>query len=471
MLKYRYATAPMRDIWAEDHRVITFRTIWVALAEAQMQCGLKRIHQEQVDQLREKINSFTDSPQERHRLSVLEEECRHDVMAHIRLFGEICPRANDIIHLGATSCDITDNADLILIRDSLNLVRHRLVGAIDALAPSAKVFADMPCLSYTHYQPAQLTTVGKRFCLWIADLVSDLTEIERKIDDLRFRGFRGATGTQDSYLRLFGDPHCAKQMELLVARKMGFGAIYPVTGQTYSRKVDSQILSALSGIGQTAHKIGTDMRLLQHDGELTESFNSSQVGSSAMPHKRNPVKAERLCSLSRYLVNEAHNAEMTAMTQWLERSLDDSAGRRLYLPNAFLAADAVLHLLTNIANGFVVNRAETANRAERELINLLMEPLLMELVKQGHNRQTTHEILRDACRKAAKRTMAGEENALRRELAKNDHVYNVLLKLDLTTKGNTGLAASQVKTFLTDVVAPLQAKYPESRHQKAEIAI
>jgi adenylosuccinate lyase len=471
-LAFRYASPEMRRIWGEERKFITWRQLWIAIAESQLETGLKRITKDQISQLKSKVNSFTEDPKELHRLSVLEKETKHDVMAHIRLLGELCPKAKDIIHLGCTSCDITDNTDLILLRESLVLVCHKLVGVIEGFGIQAEIFTDTPCLAYTHYQPAQLTTFGKRVCLWLEDLVSDLQEVEKRISDIKFRGLKGASGTQDSYLRLFRSGDKVLELERRVAEKMGFDKVYPITGQTYSRKVDSLVLSALSSIGQTASKIGTDIRLLQHDYEVQEPFGEGQVGSSAMPYKRNPMCSERLCSLSRYLVNEAHNAETTAMTQWLERSLDDSAVRRISLPNAFLAVDAVLKLLLHLANGLIVNRQIMDARVQQNLPFILCEPLMMEVCKQGHDRQEAHAMLRDLCQKAHdqvhKRCM---DNPLWDDLSKKETYRDVLKDLDKNPKNHTGRAGQQVKMFLKSVVFPILHKYPQSLRQTVEVDV
>src|SRR5436305_4323285 len=291
------------------------------------------------------------------RAAVWEKRKRHDVMAHVETFAEVAPKARDIVHLGATSCYVTDNTDLILMRESLHQLCETLAAVIDALGRFAQQWKDEPTLGFTHFQPAQLTTVGKRACLWLFDLVLDLQELERRRDELPFRGAKGTTGTQASFLALFrGDHEKVKALDRLVAQKMGFDRVFPVTGQTYSRKIDTQILDALSGLGQSAHKAGTDLRLLAHRQEVDEPFEADQVGSSAMPYKRNPMRAERMCSLSRYLMGLPAMAANTAATQWLERTLDDSAARRLYIPQAFLAADAVLRVALGLAGGLVVNR-------------------------------------------------------------------------------------------------------------------
>jgi len=469
----------MRDIWSENRRLQTHRQLWIALAESQMEVGLMdskgkpRIHPEMISELRAHVDSFKEDPREISRLGELEEECKHDVVAHIRLLGELCPKAKEIIHLGATSCDITDNADLILVRESLVLVRHRLIGVIDKLAQFAEAHIDLSCIAYTHYQSAQFTTLGKRTCLWIADLVEDLAQIDRWINDLCFRGLKGATGTQASYLELLGNARKVEELENLFANKMGFKNIYLITGQTYSRKYESMIMSVLSGIGQTLHKFGCDMRLLQHDQELQESFSKTQVGSSAMGYKKNPHKCERMCSLSRYLVNECHNFEMTAMTQWLERTLDDSAVRRLSLPNAFMAADAILKLALNISSGIIVNRNVIRRRTMREMPFVATEGIMMKAVKAGGDRQAIHALIRDESVYAAQQVAAGDNNDLLRNLAKNPLTSKAVFdsQEDFSPENYTGLAEHQAKEFLSGIVAQIRDKYPESLGQNEDVLI
>ena len=470
-LANHYASKEMRDLWSTNNKYHTWRRVWVALAEAQWQVGLDRILPHQIEALREHIGSYDEA--QFHRLAELERECKHDVVAHFRLLGELAPEAKDIIHLGATSCDITDNADLVIIRDGLNLILHRLVGAISSLAVVAEIFRDYPCLAYTHYQPAQLTTIGKRTCMWLADFISDLRELEGRISGLKLRGLKGATGTQDSYFKLFGgmSSHLVYDMERYFAEKFGFAKVYKITGQTYSRKVDSQILSALSGIGQTAHKFGTDMRLLQHDYEMQEEFSDRQVGSSAMPYKRNPMRCERMCSLARYLVNEAHNAELTHMTQWLERSLDDSAGRRVYLPGCFLAADAVLRLVIDVANGIYVNKDVIETRVRKEMPFVLTEPLLVEAVKAGGDRTSMHAVLRNLCKEATDWVRSGRANPLWVELDKRPAFKAILPRLDKEPGHYIGLAADQVRDFIADEYMPLTKKYRKSINQEASLDV
>src|SRR5262245_26309262 len=356
----RYASRDMAELWGARRKFGTWRRLWLALAEAQHELAMPtedgagpRIRPEQLDEMRAHLDDIDFD-----RAAAHERRLRHDVMAHIHTFGEVAPGARDILHLGATSCYVTDNTDLILMRDGLGLLRDRLVGVIDALGRFAQRWKGLATLGYTHFQPAQLTTVGKRACLWCYDFLLDLSEIEHRLTTLRFRGAKGTTGTQASFLSLFrGDHDKVRRLDTLVAEKMGFKEVHPVTGQTYSRKVDSQVLDVLSGLGQSAHKFGTDLRLLAHEQEVEEPQEKEQVGSSAMAYKRNPMRAERMCGLARFLVALQVSAAQTAAVQWLERTLDDSVNRRLTLPQAFLTADAVLGLGLNLASTLEVNEA------------------------------------------------------------------------------------------------------------------
>lgn len=478
-LSNRYATEQMRSIWSQDRKFMIWRQIWIALAEAQMELGLKnvngepRITPEQIAQMRGKIDSFVNNDVEMNRLAYLEDQCRHDVMAHVRLLGEICPAASDILHLGATSCDITDNTDLILIRESMTLVRHRLVGVIDVLAHLAQKHIRTPCVAYTHYQPAQLTTVGKRICIWINDLLGDLRELELRIDGLALRGFKGASGTQASYLQLFeGSRLKVLEMERRVADKLGFKRSYTITGQTYPRKIDSFVTMTISGIAQSAHKFGTDIRLLQHDHEMQEPFLVTQVGSSAMPFKRNPVACERLCSLSRYLVNECNSSAQTAMNQWLERTLDDSAIRRIALPNIFLTADAILNVYLYIASGLQVNREIIRKNVWKELPFMLVETILMRAVRAGQDRQEMHEELRKECQQAQSDVAGGGTNDLLRNLRAHPVLGQFVnfSQTDFDPERYTGAAAIQAESFLRDAILPLRLRYPDSIGQKSKLS-
>src|SRR5262245_25858536 len=393
----RYAGRAMAERWGPVRKARLWRRLWLALAEAQSELGLladdgntPRIRPEQLAGLRGHLDDVDLA-----KAAAYERRLRHDVMAHIYALSDVAPGCKEILHLGATSCYVTDNADLLLMRESLDDLCSSLAGVIAALAGFARTWKDEPTLGFTHFQPAQLTTVGKRACLWLYDLVLDLQELERRRDELPFRGAKGTTGTQASFLALFrGDQERVKKLDRLVARKAGFTRVVPVSGQTYTRKIDSQLLDALCGLAQSAHKWGTDLRLLAHRQEIDEPFETEQVGSSAMAYKRNPMRAERMCSLARYLMGLPPMAAQTAATQWFERTLDDSAARRLYLPQAFLAADAVLRIALNLANGLVVNRPVMARNVREYLPYMITENLMMAAVQAGADRQEVHEVVR-----------------------------------------------------------------------------
>ncbi len=394
-------------------------------------------------------------------------------MAHIHAYGEAAPGARAVLHLGATSCFVTDNTDLILMREGLTMLRGRLVGVIDALARFAVRWRDLPTLGFTHFQPAQLTTVGKRACLWCYDFVLDFHEIEHRLATLRFRGAKGATGTQASFLSLFhGDHDRVRRLDALVARKMGFDAVYPVTGQTYSRKVDSQVLDALSGLGQTAHKFGTDLRLLAHRQEIDEPFEAEQAGSSAMPYKRNPMRAERMCGLARFLGGLAVSAAQTAAVQWLERTLDDSVNRRLTLPQAFLTADAVLRLALNIGGGLVVNEDVIRRNVDLTLPYMATENVMMAAVAAGGDRQELHRVIRDHSQAATARLKAG---AARNDLLDRLRADSLLAKVDFAAvlaEGRfVGRAPQQVDEFIAEEVEPIRRRYGGALGQEAEVEV
>jgi adenylosuccinate lyase len=470
----RYASPEMIELWSPQRRYGLWRRLWLALAEAQYELGLTAadgvtplITAEQLEAMRAHLDDI-----DWEKVAAYERRFRHDVTAHIYAFGDVCPQARPIIHLGATSCYVTDNADLILMREGLRLLVQRLVGVIDRLAEFAERWRDLPALGYTHFQPAQLTTVGKRACLWCYDLVLDLQEMERRLQGLAFRGAKGATGTQASFLTLFhGDHDKVRRLDRLVAKKMGFENVHPVTGQTYTRKVDAQILDALSGIGQSAHKFASDLRLLQHEHEIEEPFEAEQVGSSAMPYKRNPMRAERLCGLARFLIELSHNAHYTAATQWLERTLDDSANRRLVLPQAFLTADAVLRLYLNIVSGLVVNTEMIALHVQRELPFMATEHLLMEAVRRGADRQAVHEIIRRHTLAVAEQLKHGKVEHLWQRLA--DEPIFAGMDFDALSKPErcVGRAPQQVVEFIQEVVEPIRDRYRAYLKQRAEISV
>ena len=449
----RYASQYMLHLFSPDMRFETWRRLWVSLARAEHALGLP-ITQAQVEELAANV-----SPINYDVVAAKEKELRHDVMAHIYGFGEMAPGARGIIHLGATSCYVTDNADLVLYRDALRHVRGELAAVMTNLCDFADRYADMPCLGYTHYQPAQLVTVGKRASLWLQDLMLDLEELDDVIAAIRFLGCRGTTGTEASFVELFeGDSAKIDEMNRMIAADFGFERLYDVCGQTYPRKLDSRILNVLSSIAQSCCRFANDVRLLQHDRQLEEPFESSQVGSSAMPYKRNPMRCERICSLSRYLMADAANAPMTASVQWLERTLDDSANRRIALPEGFLCADAVLRLCQNVTNGLHVNK-KIVDRTIREYLPFLAtENIMMEAVKRGGDRQELHERVRQHSMAATARMKEGERCDLLDRLAVDPAFGMTRAELDavMAPALYTGRCAQQVERFLSEC-APLLA--------------
>ncbi len=455
-LNTRYASREMSAVWSAQRKHSTWRRLWVALAEAERELGLEST-EAQLAEMRAHIDDI-DFP----RAAELEREKRHDVMAHVHTYREQCPSAGGIIHLGATSCFVTDNTELIQIRESLEIIRDRLASVIDALATFAERNRDLPCLGFTHLQPAQPTTVGKRAALWCYDLVLDLEEIEHRLAQLKFRGVKGTTGTQASFLQLFGGDHeKVLQLDRLVSAKMGFNTSYPVTGQTYSRKVDAQVLAALSGIGQSAHKAGSDLRLLQNRKEIEEPFEEHQIGSSAMAYKRNPMRAERMCALARFAMSLSQNAEQTAATQWMERTLDDSANRRLSLPQSFLAIDAVLMIYSNLATGLVVYPKVIERHLADELPFMATEEILMAAVQAGGDRQELHERIRVHSREAARVVKEqGGRNDLMERLAGDGAFAGVELADSMDPLRFVGRAPEQVLDFVHDVVEPIRKRYP-----------
>ena len=412
-LSSRYASDYMLELFSSDTRYQTWRRLWVSLAKAEMKLGLP-ITQAQVDELSAHI---TDIDYE--CVSRREKEVRHDVMAHIYAYGKAAPTAAGIIHLGATSCYVTDNADLIIYRDALKYLRSELLGVLANLSEFAEKYKDLPTLGYTHYQPAQLVTVGKRAALWMQDFLSDLKEIDFAIENIRFLGCRGTTGTEASFVDLFdGDTKKTDELNRMIAADFGFDECFDVVGQTYPRKVDSRILNALSSLAQSCYRMANDIRLLQHDRQVEEPFEKNQIGSSAMAYKRNPMRSERICSLARYLIADAMNAPMTASVQWLERTLDDSANRRISLPEGFLCADAILRLAQNVTDGLRVNKKVIEKAVKEYLPFIATENLMMEAVKRGGDRQEIHEIIRRCSMEATEKMKDGEECDLLARLAK-----------------------------------------------------
>lgn len=411
-LASRYASKYMLELFSPDTRYQTWRGLWVSLARAEMELGLP-ITQQQVTELEEHITDI-----DYDCVSKREKEVRHDVMAHVYAYGQAAPSAAGVIHLGATSCYVTDNADMVIYRDALQYIRGELIKVIANLAGFADRYKALPTLGYTHYQPAQLVTVGKRATLWMQDLVSDVSEIDYVLSTLKFLGCRGTTGTEASFMDLFeGDEARIDQMNRMIAADFGFDGCFDVCGQTYPRKVDSRILNCLSSIAQSCYRMAGDIRLLQHDRQVEEPFEKNQIGSSAMAYKRNPMRSERICSLARYLMADAMNAPMTASTQWLERTLDDSANRRISMPEGFLCADAILRLAQNITDGLHVNEKIVEKTVKEYLPFIATENLMMEAVKRGGDRQQLHEIIRRCSMEATARMKEGEECDLLSRLA------------------------------------------------------
>ena len=411
-LSSRYASEYMLRRFSADMRYQTWRRLWVSLAKAEMALGLP-INQEQIDEMRAHIEDI-DYDCVRQR----EKEVRHDVMAHVYVYGKAAPSAAGIIHLGATSCYVTDNADLIIYRDGLRYLRNELLKVIANLSDFAQKYKALPTLGYTHYQPAQLVTVGKRAALWMQDFLSDLSEIDFAIENNKFLGCRGTTGTEASFVELFeGDTAKIDEMNRMIAADFGFEECFDVCGQTYPRKVDSRILNCLSSIAQSCYRMANDIRLLQHDRQIEEPFEKNQIGSSAMAYKRNPMRSERICSLARYLIANAMNAPMTASTQWLERTLDDSANRRISMPEGFLCADAILRLAQNVTDGLHVNEKIIDKTVREYMPFMATENLLMEAVKRGGDRQQLHEIIRKCSMEATARMKNGEDCDLLSRLA------------------------------------------------------
>lgn len=463
----RYASREMCRLWGPERKFQTWRRLWVVLAEAEAEIGLP-VTAEQIAELKSHVEDIDWEAAARY-----ERKLRHDVMAHVHAYGDVCPAARPIIHLGATSCYVTDNTDLILIRESLELARNGLVRVIDRLAHFATQRRDLACLGYTHLQPAQPTTVGKRACLWLYDLVQDLDEVEHRLAGLKARGAKGTTGTQASFLELFhGDHDKVRRLDALVSRKLGFSASYPVTGQTYSRKIDAQVLATLSGIAQSAAKAATDLRLLQSQKELEEPFEESQIGSSAMAYKRNPMRAERICGLARFVMSLESSGAQTLATQWLERTLDDSANRRLTLPQAFLAVDAVLLLYQNIASGLVVYPKVIAQHLQAELPFMATENILMAAVAQGGDRQDLHERIRQHSQAAAAVVkQQGGANDLIARLQADPAFAGIDLAATLDPAKFVGRAPEQVDEFVCEVIEPIRQRYAAALAGEAEVRV
>ena len=444
----RYASDYMLHLFSADMRIQTWRKLWVSLAKAEMELGLP-ITAEQVAELEDHITDidFACAAQR-------EKEVRHDVMAHVYAYGKAAPSAAGIIHLGATSCYVTDNADIILYRDGLKYLRGELLMVVANLDEFASRYKSMPTLGYTHYQPAQLVTVGKRAALWIQDFMSDLEELDFVISSMKFLGCRGTTGTEASFLELFGgDTKKIDEMNRRISMDFGFEKCYPVCGQTYPRKLDSRILNILSSIAQSCYRMANDIRLLQHDRQVEEPFEKNQIGSSAMAYKRNPMRCERICSLARYLMADAMNAPMTASTQWLERTLDDSANRRISMPEGFLCADAILRLAQNVTNGLHVNEKIVEKTVREYLPFIATENLMMEGVKRGGNRQELHEIVRSCSMNATAKMKNGEPWDLLADLSAHPEFGMTKAEMEavLEPTAYIGRCPEQVEQFLTSI--------------------
>lgn len=457
-LNTRYASEEMQLLFSPDTKFKTWRKLWVSLAEAEMELGLP-ITQEQVSELKEYQNDINYEVAES-----FERETRHDVMAHIRAYGVQCSKAKGIIHLGATSCYVSDNTDIIIFAQALNIVRIKLLNVIQKLASFAERYKNLPTLGFTHFQPAQLVTVGKRACIWIQDLMFDIEEIDFVLEHLCLLGNKGTTGTQASFLKLFdGDHNKVKNLEAVLAKKLGFKKVQPVSGQTYSRKQDTRVLNVLSSIAQSAYKFSNDLRLLQHLKEVEEPFEKNQIGSSAMAYKRNPMRSERISSLARYVIVDALNPAITASTQWLERTLDDSANRRISMPEGFLAVDSILNIYMNIAEGLIVYPQIIKKRILEELPFMATEDILMASVKQGGDRQDLHERIRLHSMASAKNVKEkGIPNDLLERISEDplfDMNINELQKI-LDPALYIGRSVQQVEEFLNDHVKPLLKMNP-----------
>lgn len=463
----RYASEEMLYVFSPDMKFSTWRRLWISLAKAEKALGLP-IEQEQIDEMEANVDNI-DYEVARQR----EKEVRHDVMAHVYTYGKVAPKAAGIIHLGATSAYVGDNTDIIQLREGLRLVRQKLAIVLDKLAEFAQAHKAQPTLGFTHFQPAQLTTVGKRATLWMNELLMDLDEVEYRLQNLKMLGSKGTTGTQASFVALFdGDDAKVKELEKRIADDFGFSGVVPVSGQTYSRKIDAQALATLSGIAQSASKFATDLRLLQHLKEVEEPFEAHQIGSSAMPYKRNPMRSERICALARYVICDSLNPAFTSATQWFERTLDDSANKRVAVPEAFLAVDAILNIMINIVSGLVVYPKVIEQRVMSELPFMATENIMMSAVKRGGNRQELHERIREHSMAAGKRIKAeGLDNDLVERIA-GDSLFGMTreeIEAELTPSNYIGRCPAQVDDFLRDEVRPRINQYLDGQNVSVEI--
>ncbi|MGN0461177.1 MAG: adenylosuccinate lyase [Ruminococcus sp.] len=468
-LSSRYASKEMKYIFSPDMKFRTWRKLWIALAESEMELGLP-VTQEQIDELKAHADDINyEVAEEREKL------VRHDVMSHVYAYGQQCPKAKGIIHLGATSCYVGDNTDVIIMTEGLKLVRNKLVTVIRELSAFADKYKNLPTLAFTHFQPAQPTTVGKRATLWIQELLMDLEDVEYQLSKAKLLGCKGTTGTQASFLELFeGDHEKCKEIDRKIAKKMGYDSCFAVSGQTYSRKLDTQVLNVLSGIAQSAAKFSNDIRLLQHLKEIEEPFEKNQIGSSAMAYKRNPMRSERIGSLSRYVMVDVLNGAFTTATQWFERTLDDSANKRLSVPEAFLAIDGILNLYANVADGLVVYPKVIEQRLRKELPFMATENIMMDAVKRGGDRQELHEKIRTHSMAASRVVKEeGGENDLLERIA-NDPAFGVTLdelEAILDPAKYVGRAPEQTTDFIKEVVEPAIAPYNDIQDEKAEITV
>ena len=471
----RYASKEMQYIFSPDKKFKTWRKLWIALAETEYELGLSEngkpvISQEQIDELKAHAEDINyDVAKEREKM------VRHDVMSHVYAYGIQCPKAAGIIHLGATSCYVGDNTDVIVMTEAMKLVRKKLLNVINELSKFAMEYKDLPTLAFTHFQPAQPTTVGKRATLWLQELMLDLSDLDYMIGQQKLLGCKGTTGTQASFLELFnGDHEKVRQIDKKIAEKMGFEACYPVSGQTYSRKVDSRVLNVLSGIAQSAHKFSNDIRLLQHLKEIEEPFEKNQIGSSAMAYKRNPMRSERIASLSNYVMADALNPAFTAATQWFERTLDDSANKRVSVPEAFLAIDGILDLYLNVVDGLVVYDKVIYQRFMKEIPFMATENIMMDAVKRGGNRQELHELIREYSMQAgATVKKEGKDNNLV-DLIAADPAFGMTkeeIEAILEPKNFVGRAPEQTEEFITEVVKPVLDANKDVLGMTAEINV
>jgi adenylosuccinate lyase len=468
-LSTRYASKEMKYLFSPEMKFKTWRRLWIALAESEKELGLD-ITQEQIDELKAHKDDINYEVAEAR-----EKEVRHDVMSHVYAYGKQCPHAKPIIHLGATSCYVGDNTDIIIMSEALKLIRIQLLNAMDRLAVFADQYKNQPTLAFTHYQPAQPTTVGKRATLWLQDLVMDLEDLNYVLDSLKLLGCKGTTGTQASFLELFnGDHEKCRQLDKKIAEKMVFSEVYPVSGQTYSRKVDSRVLNVLAGIAQSAHKFSNDIRLLQHMKEVEEPFEKHQIGSSAMAYKRNPMRSERMASLANYVMSDAMNPQITAATQWFERTLDDSANKRISVSEAFLATNAILELYINISDGLVVYPKVIESHLMAELPFMATENIMMDAVKAGGDRQELHERIRELSMQASKTVkVEGKPNNLL-DLIAADPLFNTnkeALQKVLKPENYVGRAPEQTTEFLNGVIKPILSAHESVLGRKAEINV